>query len=209
MTTNNPFKDLRKKFIVFDTETEGTNLFTNRPWQCAWSVYENGHMGRFENHYIWWDDLNISKGAKRQTGFNYQEYKQNAEDASTVLDLFEKDVKQCPFIVGHNVLGFDTMIVNTWRRSLGRRSHFDDINKYIDTLALERGIQSDLPFDFENPLAWQLKMINLRTRKIKATVAALIKKYNISIDEGALHDAAIDIVATGEIFKQQSYILEV
>ena len=30
----------KQRYIVFDTETEGLNLVTSRPWQVAWLVVE-------------------------------------------------------------------------------------------------------------------------------------------------------------------------
>ena len=30
----------KQRYVVFDTETEGLNLVTSRPWQVAWLVIE-------------------------------------------------------------------------------------------------------------------------------------------------------------------------
>ena len=55
--------DKKQKYLVFDTETEGLNLITSRPWQVAWLIVEGGEILEKHDMFLDWPDLNVSEGA--------------------------------------------------------------------------------------------------------------------------------------------------
>ena len=61
----------KQRYVVFDTETEGLNLVTSRPWQIAWLVVEGEKIIDKRDFFIHWPNLNVSEGAARVTGFSY------------------------------------------------------------------------------------------------------------------------------------------
>ena len=68
----------KQRYVVFDTETEGLNLVTSRPWQVAWMVVEGDKIIEKNDLFIEWPDLQVSEGAARVTGFTEKEYNKNA-----------------------------------------------------------------------------------------------------------------------------------
>ena len=60
-----------QKYVIFDTETEGLNLVTSKPWQLAWIEAEGKKITKKQNRFLMWEDLNVSEDAARFTGFNY------------------------------------------------------------------------------------------------------------------------------------------
>ena len=63
-----------QKYIIFDTETEGLNLVSSKPWQLAWIEAKGKKIVKKQNRFLKWDDLNVSDDAARITGFNKKEY---------------------------------------------------------------------------------------------------------------------------------------
>ena len=72
---NEPLLRFNKKqrYIVFDTETEGLNLITSRPWQVAWLVVEGDKIVARNDRFIHWPNINVSEGAAKVTGFSMKE----------------------------------------------------------------------------------------------------------------------------------------
>ena len=64
----------KQRYVVFDTETEGLNLVTSRPWQVAWMVVEGDKIIEKNDLFIEWPDLQVSEGAAKVTGFTEKEY---------------------------------------------------------------------------------------------------------------------------------------
>ena len=77
-----------QKYVIFDTETEGLNLVTSKPWQLAWIETEGKKIKKKQNRFLMWEDLNVSEDAARVTGFNYESYAQKAEDPTIIYKDF-------------------------------------------------------------------------------------------------------------------------
>ena len=65
----------KQKYLVFDTETEGLNLVSSKPWQIAWLIAEGDRIISKHDLYIDWPDLNVSPDAARVTGFSQAAYR--------------------------------------------------------------------------------------------------------------------------------------
>lgn len=205
------------KFECHDVESENLNLLTkNKPWELGYILVENGQVVESHNRRIWWDDLDISEDAARITRFNYQDYKNTAEDAEVVLNDFEKLLFDPQIInITYNGLNFDMYLHNLWRKKLGKKVDWSFIPRSIDVLALSRAYRLGLepPEKFEDFLCWQFKLINYysddRTRREKKKLmnggtglAAMAKELGVSVDEGKTHQGLYDVELTWEIFKQ-------
>ena len=57
--------------MVFDFETCNLNLVSkdNKPWQLAFMIYEGDKLIESNDYFIHWDDLKMSDGARKVTGF--------------------------------------------------------------------------------------------------------------------------------------------
>jgi len=200
-----------QKYIIFDTETEGLNLVSSKPWQLAWIEATGKKIIKKQNRFLKWDDLNVSDDAARITGFNKQDYISKAEDPEKVykefMDLImDEDV----IIVGQNILGYDIYMLGVIARNLGVEIDYSFISRILDTkvIATALGKGNKTP-DKDDMLTWQLRYLNYRERGLKTNQKFLLQHYEIPFDENQLHDALYDIEKNFEIFQKQLWELDV
>jgi len=200
-----------QKYIIFDTETEGLNLVSSKPWQLAWIEAKGKKIVKKQNRFLKWDDLNVSDDAARITGFNKKEYLSKAEDPEKVYKEFinlimDEDV----IIVGQNLLGYDIYMLGVIARNLGIEIDYSFISRILDTkviaTALAKGNKTP---DKGDMLTWQLRYLNYRERGLKTNQKFLLQHYEIPFDENQLHDALYDIEKNFEIFQKQLWELDV
>jgi len=200
----------KQKYLVFDTETEGLNLVTSRPWQIAWLVAEGDRIIKKNDLFIQWPDLNVSEGAARITGFSRKEYEKKCQSPKEVWEKFAEDFGDSEtLIVGQNVLGFDIYMLNIWRKLIGLPSTYEYLPRMIDTRALAVAIAKQIPVEKKDFLCWQYRLLNYRERGLRTSQAALLKQYNIPHDPKRLHDALYDIEMNFKIFCKQLFQLEI
>jgi DNA polymerase III epsilon subunit-like protein len=200
-----------QKYIIFDTETEGLNLVSSKPWQLAWIEATGKKIIKKQNRFLKWDDLNVSDDAARITGFNKQDYISKAEDPEKVykefMDLImDEDV----IIVGQNILGYDIYMLGVIARNLGVEIDYSFISRILDTkvIATALGKGNKTP-DKDDMLTWQLRYLNYRERGLKTNQKFLLQHYEIPFDENQLHDALYDIEKNFEIFQKQLWELDI
>jgi len=200
-----------QKYIIFDTETEGLNLVSSKPWQLAWIEATGKKIIKKQNRFLKWGDLNVSDDAARITGFNKQDYISKAEDPEKVykefMDLImDEDV----IIVGQNILGYDIYMLGVIARNLGVEIDYSFISRILDTkvIATALGKGNKTP-DKDDMLTWQLRYLNYRERGLKTNQKFLLQHYEIPFDENQLHDALYDIEKNFEIFQKQLWELDV
>ena len=199
-----------QRYIVFDTETEGLNLVTSRPWQVAWLVVEGDRIIDKRDFYIHWPDLKVSEGAAKVTGFSQKEYSKKSMPPNIVWEKFSEDLyDENNLIVGQNLLGFDVYMVNIWRKLMGRNPDYSFVSRIIDTKSLATAIAKQIPVDKEDFIGWQYRILNYRERGLKTSQATLLKKYNIDHDPKRLHDALYDIEMNFKIFRKQLFDLDI
>lgn len=200
-----------QKYIIFDTETEGLNLVSSKPWQLAWIEASGKNITKKQNRFLMWDDLNVSDDAARITGFNKKDYKSKAEDPKVVFEEFIQLINQDDvIIVGQNLLGYDVYMLGVIARNLGIKIDYSFINRILDTkviaTALAKGNKTP---DKDDMLAWQLRYLNYRERGLKTNQKFLLQHYEIPFDENQLHDALYDIEKNFEIFQKQLWELDI
>ena len=202
--------DKKQKYLVFDTETEGLNLITSRPWQVAWLIVEGGEILEKHDMFLDWPDLNVSEGAARITGFTMKEYDRRKENPRKVWEKFSKHLyDKDTFVVGQNLLGFDVYMVNIWRKLMNLGSDYSYVDRIIDTRSLAVAITKEIPVNKEDFISWQYRLLNHRERGLKTSQAYLLKKYNIDHDTKRLHDALYDIEMNFKVFRKQLFDLEI
>ena len=200
----------KQRYIVFDTETEGLNLVTSRPWQVAWLVVEGDKIIARNDMFVQWPDLNVSEGAAKVTGFSMKEYNKKCKAPNQVWEEFSKDLyNENNLIIGQNLLGFDVYMVNIWRKLMGKETDYSFVSRIIDTKSLATAIAKQIPVDKDDFIGWQYRLLNYRERGLKTSQATLLKKYNIDHDPKRLHDALYDIEMNFKIFRKQLFDLEI
>ena len=200
-----------QKYVIFDTETEGLNLVTSKPWQLAWIETEGKKIKKKQNRFLMWEDLNVSEDAARVTGFNYKSYAQKAEDPTIIykdfIDLISQDDV---IIVGQNLLGYDIYILGVIARQLGFNIDYSFVDRIFDTKAIATALaKGNKNPDKEDFISWQLKWLNYRERGLKTNQKYLLEYYDIDFDAKKLHDALYDIEKNFEIFLKQIWELEI
>ena len=200
-----------QKYVIFDTETEGLNLVTSKPWQLAWIEAEGKKITKKQNRFLMWDDLNVSEDAAKITGFDKKDYLSKAEDPAVVFKEFMDLISQDDVIVvGQNILGYDLYILGVIARNLNVKIDYSFAKRCFDTKAIATAIAKDNKNpDKEDFLAWQLRYLHYRERGLKTNQKFLLQYYDIDFDEKKLHDALYDIEKNFEIFQKQLWELEI
>lgn len=202
-----------QRFLVFDFETEGLSEFFARPWQIAYLIAENDKIVERFNAYIYWKDLNISKGAAMVTNFRREQYdvKADVRESRSIFDRFEKELYNPKnTIVGHNILGYDCYIHNTWRRHYGLPSDYSYLPRLIDTNPVAKAIKLGIKMrPEEDRLAFQYKLMHFRKKGLKSSLTYLCKEYGIEVNEVLAHDAHYDIEQNFKIFNIQRKLMAI
>lgn len=193
-----------QKYLVVDTETDGLNLVNTKPWQISWITAKGKQIKSKHDHFLKWDELNVSAGAARVTGFEYESYSRKAEDPLKILNEFWEVLSDPSYIViGQNFLGFDVYAINSWRKWCGLKSDFSYVERVIDTRSLAMAIGIGHKQITKGDIHSQYRFLNYRDKKIKSSQGYLLKQYNIEHDPTKLHNALYDIEMTFKIFWQQ------
>ena len=202
---------LDQKYVIFDTETEGLNLVSSKPWQLAWIEATGKKIVKKQNRFLMWEDLKVSDDAARITGFDKKEYLSVAEDPSTVFKEFMDLISQDDVIVvGQNILGYDLYMLGVIARNLNIKVDYSFAKRCFDTKAIAAALAKDNKTpDKDDFIAWQLRYLNYRERGLKTNQKFLLQHYDIDFDEEKLHDALYDIEKNFEIFQKQLWQLEI
>ena len=199
-----------QKYVTMDFETEGLNLVKTRPWQIAWMTSEGKNIISKNNRFIYWNDLKVSDGAARITGFSKFEYEKKAEDPKKVFEDFKKILYDPEYlIIGQNLLGFDVYMLNVWMKEMGLKSDYSYIDRVIDTKSLATAIFKNILPDRNNFTSWQYKLLNHKEKGLKTSQSTLLKHYAIDHDSNKLHDGMYDVEMCFQIFLKQIYDIEV
>lgn len=200
-----------QKYVIFDTETEGLNLVSSKPWQLAWIEATGKKITKKQNRFLMWDELNVSEEAAKITGFKKSDYLSKAEDPAVVFKEFMDLINQDDvIIVGQNILGYDLYMLGVIARNLNIKIDYSFAKRCFDTkaiaTAIAKGNKTPEKGDF---LSWQLRYLNHRERGLKTNQKFLLQHYDIKFDEAKLHDALYDIEKNFEIFQKQIWEIEV
>jgi len=202
-----------QKYMFFDFETCGLNLgsLRNKPWQLAFITIENQRIKEKADYWLKWDDIKVSEGAAKVTGWTQKKYEERAVDPRGPLDHFEKYLYDDSYLkVGHNILGFDVYMHGIVRRLLNKQVEYSYLPKLVDTLCLSRAINNDIKLQgTDNFLHWQYKMISLRKSKGKNKLIDLCRQYDVPFNIKKLHDALYDIEKNHEVFNKLIWNIEI
>ena len=195
--------NFNQRYVVFDTETEGLNLITSRPWQLSWLVATGKKVESYHDHYLDFPDINVSPQAARVTGFTKKEYIKRKEDPYHVFQRFWSDInREDTLIVGHNILKFDVYIINILRRLLQLPADWAYLPRCLDTNALSVAVKHKLqPPEGANRLAWQYQLAHFRKKGVRTNMAAMLRYFDIPYDEARLHDGRYDMERNFELFQ--------
>lgn len=199
-------------YCVFDCETECLNLLqNNRPWSISWILYQNGKILEQYERFIWWKNLNVSKGAAQVTRFDNEKYKRKAEDAGKVLDEFEKYLNNKNYIyLGQNLFNFDIYVLKIWRETLGRKNDYSYLDRTIDTNSLARAIKKGIKqIKPEERKMMMFRFGNYIEKGLKTNLTTLGKELGIEYNYDQLHDSLQDVKLTALVWDQLKFRIEI
>ena len=190
-----------QKYIVFDTETEGLNLFSSKTWQLSWIVCQGSKILETHDEFIAHKELEIPQIVKKLTGFNWSTYNRKSRPLEEVWNKFEKYLFDPQYvIVGQNLLGFDVYMIAILQRLLGQQPDYSYLTRIYDTRALGKAYREEIQKPSREFLSWQYKIINDRSLKARASQNQLLKFFDIDFDDGKLHNALYDIKMCFKVF---------
>lgn len=201
-----------QKFVFYDFETCSLNcLRENAPWSLGYILYQNGKILESHNHYIKWDNLNISKDAARITRFDMEEYKRKAEDPIKVLDKFESYLLNDQYInAGHNLMNFDIYVLKIWREKLGRKNDYSYLDRTIDTNSIARAIKKGVKqIKPEERKMMMFRFGNYVEKGLKTNLTALGKELKIDVNYENLHESQNDVILTAKVWDKLKYLIEI
>ena len=200
-----------QKYVIFDTETEGLNLVSSKPWQLAWIEATGKKITKKQNRFLKWDNLNVSEDAAKVTGFDKKDYESKAEDPAVVFKEFMDLISQDDVIVvGQNILGYDLYMLGVIARNLNIIMDYSFINNCFDTKAIATALaKGNKTPDRDDFIGWQIKWLHYRERGLKTNQKFLLQHYEIDFNEAKLHDALYDIEKNFQIFQKQLWELDI
>lgn len=196
-----------RRYWVGDFETTGLNLFDSKPWQVAWLVADAKNVYEREEHYIWWEGLQVSAQAAAITRFNYAVYKDRAEDPHKVLARLEERLYDTSLdVVGQNFF-YDGYIHNTLRRLCGKQPDYSWMTRMYDTNCLSKAYRKGWQPDNDNFLAWQFKMTSIHER-LKTKLQTMCEEFGIPFDPYRAHEALYDVDMTRLLYEALKWKVE-
>jgi hypothetical protein len=207
-------KKIKILFIDFETANLCLSSKFNLPWQMALLKTVGGiPQGEGENILInWGDEFKFSKGAL-EMAHSYCKKKMD-EESLKPIDAFKKlseALAETDAIAGHNILGFDIYMIKAMYEKMGRKlPNILGKKKVFDTLALAKGYFNNIPIQKgENPISYQYKMINHIIKGSKTSLSKVAESFNISYDQGLLHDALYDLDLNVKIWNKLKYQVDI
>lgn len=195
----------------FETFNLCLHFVHNRPWQLGMLRVKGEEIVESYSSFIKWnDDLKISRGAAAITGYDKAKVDKDGKAEEQVFEVIYKWLKECDYIVGHNILNFDYYLFNWWCKMRGLDGRFF-VHKALDTHLLARGLKDNLPFDrtkYPSLLEYQYKLDHLHT-KTKTNLTTLGKEYGIEFEYDKLHDADNDIKLNLLVWNKLKWQVEV
>lgn len=119
--------------------------------------------------------------------------------------LFSSEIRS----IGHNLLGYDSMIHTVWRREIGLQEDYSYLHRVIDTVALAKAYKKGIQPDKTNFLGFQYRVMSIIEKGLKTNLAAMGREFNIKFNQDKLHDASADILLNIEVFKRLLWKVEI
>lgn len=212
---------LDQQWLIFDFEANGLNTYDARPWELSFAVGTLAKgLGPIKTYMIKWPKFRIAPHVAAKTHFDEQRYRANAVDPKVVWDEFAPLLYSSSIrAVGHNILGYDTYMINIWRRLMGLshdHSWIGGVNggkaPMIDTDCLAKAYKKGwIPNDLSNEglLAFIYKAEGYIEKGLKTKLGVMCESFGIEYDEKKAHASAYDIDRNWLVFKELVKVVEI
>lgn len=200
-----------KKFVMLDCETFNLNLSFefNRPWQIAMIEAVGDKAVKNHDIFIKWDtDLKIGKGAAEITRYDQSAFDRKCIPAKEAFEIIDNVLRNCDYIVGHNILGFDIYLLRGMYKYFGKDWSWI-VPKVLDTNCIARSIKMGVSYKKGDDVsAFQYKLCNTRIKGIKTSLGVMAKELGVEFDPNRLHDALEDLKVNLQVWNKLKWQIE-
>lgn len=206
-----PGGKLPDSYLVFDTETSGVNVATDRILQLGFLVVSDGVP---EQEYAFYvrrtrDDVAIHPGAFAVHGISYELLASEGVDPDealrSVVDLFTTARGQGRMIVGHNAASFDAPMFERECALVGNPFRFD-IDLFLDTGMIVKAAQLGVDYipDRVSLKAWYRRIADIRAPGVLWNLDRFCTSNFGLVKQGSVkaHDAGGDCVLAHRLFEE-------
>ena len=202
-------KNLKCVFIDVETQNLCLNHQVNLPWQIAMLKTQGDEIIDSYDAYLKWNPLlRISEDAARITNYKERDIIEYGKDPLEVEFVMKEWLEDTDLIVGHNLIGFDTYLIQNFSLTLNK-SPYNIIPKLYDTFMVAKGLYLNIPYrNTDNFLEYQYKLYHKIVKGARLSLNAVAKSYNIVVDETKLHNAIYDLQINFQVFQKQKYQID-
>ncbi len=208
-----------QKWLVFDFESTGLNLYESLPWELSYAVcsLKNG-IESTHTYMIRWSQFRITEMLAYKTHFDKARYDAEAKDPREVWELFSPLLYSPEYrSMGHNLLGFDAYMIAIWRRLMGLAPDHSWIGggaqwPLIDTLCLSKAYRKGWTPDASSPdalLGWEYKCESFYEKGMKTRLGAMCDEFKIDYDDNLAHSSLYDIQRNWLVGKELFWKVEI
>lgn len=197
----------------FDFESNGVNPYGSLPWEIAWGegTLATG-LTKTTVRMIRWPGFTISPHLALKTHFDERRYKAEARDPREVWEEFSPILysdKHRP--TGHNILGFDSTMITTWRRLMGMppdhswTGGWDGRRTAVDADCIMKAVIKGWTIDISSPEAFlrhQLQCASYVEKGLKTNLGLMCERFGIPYDSKAAHSAVYDIARSMDLLTE-------
>jgi DNA polymerase III epsilon subunit-like protein len=203
-----------KKRLAF-TDLETFNLCLsfrkNLPWQATVvTVIGNNIVEEYDTYVKWNSPLRIGKGAAEVTKYDHAKVMSTAKWQEEVFPEIYKRFEEADYIVGHNLIGFDSHLFKEWYKMHGK-NFLPLMEKIIDTSYFAKGLKLGIPFKpgTDSLLQYQLKLYHKIAKGVKTRLIILGKEYEIEHDYDNLHNSLCDLRLNVKVWNKMKHHIEI
>lgn len=211
---NNLLRDNKEQlYLVLDSETCSLNCIdlNNKIWQLSYLICKGDKILEEHDYHLKWDNLVLSEGAARITGFDKRKYDRLAVEPMGVWINFSKYLYDPKYIkLFTNGFGFDIYMIKLLTKNLGVEHPWSYLDDCIDTSALYKMIKLGVTELKRNEYRQQgFKFIDYVERGLKSSISASCKELEIDYDPNMHHDGLYDTKKTWDIWRKLVYKIDI
>jgi DNA polymerase III alpha subunit (gram-positive type) len=188
--------NFKQKYVVFDFETNSLNLASpniNLPWNLGYGMFSGKRNVKNNEILLRWENYYISETVAKINGFDRQIYdKFSVEPTEPLLKFNEFLNREDIYSITANGFSFDIYVNNLALRKLNLRENFDYLRRLICIQNLFKAdyLKVKLPkIGTDDWIAINFALTNYYEPKLKSSLGALCKKYEVQYDETKHHKA--------------------
>lgn len=199
-----------KSYVVFDTETSGTDPVKDKILQYGLAIVREGKLVDTFSILVNRTDVQISPGAQAVHGISNEKMAAEGCDPQQafeeMLQTFEAYRKAGQMFVGHNIIAFDAPLFEQEARVRGVSFKFGD-NEILDTGTIVKAAQLGMYIDDRDSIrSWARKVTEVRRKGLYWSLDRYcfdtfkLAEFGLRKDEA--HDAGYDCKLTHYLFRR-------